>query len=59
MFTLTVSHTTPIVVPVEINNMTINMELDTGAAVSLVSEETYNQHWPQHLYQNKAREFLY
>ena len=27
--------------------MTVNMELDTGAAVSLVSEETYNQHWPQ------------
>ena len=24
------------------------MELDTGAAVSLVSEETYNQHWAQH-----------
>ena len=23
------------------------MELDTGAAVSLVSEETYNQQWPQ------------
>ena len=47
MFTLTVSHTTPIAVPVEINNMTVNMELDAGAAVSLVSEETYNQHWPQ------------
>ena len=47
LFTLTVSHTTPIVVLVEINNMTANMELDTGAAVSLVSEETYNQHWPQ------------
>ena len=27
--------------------MTVNMELDTGAAVSLVFKETYNQHWPQ------------
>ena len=48
LFTLTMSHTThAIVVPVEINNMTVNMEIDTGATVSLVSEETYNQHWPQ------------
>ena len=31
LFTLTVLHTTPIIVPVEINNMTVNME----------------QHWPQ------------
>ena len=46
-YPLFTSHTTPIVVPVEINNMAVNMELDTGAAVSLVSEETHNQHWPQ------------
>lgn len=47
LFTLTVSQTTPIVVSVEISNKTINMELDTGAAVSLVSVETYSQHWSQ------------
>ena len=47
LFTLTVSQTTPIVVPVEINHKRVSMELDTGAAVSLVSEETYNQHWAQ------------
>ena len=46
-YPLFTSHTTPIVVPVEINNMAVNMELDTGAAVSLVFEETHNQHWPQ------------
>ena len=42
LFTLTVSQTTPIVVPVEIESA-----LETGAPVSLVSEETYNQHWAQ------------
>ena len=47
LFTLTVSQTTPIVLPVEINHKRVSMELDTGAAVSLVSEETYNQHWAQ------------
>ena len=32
------------------------MELVTGAAVSLVSEETYNQHWPQqHLEESNTR----
>ena len=47
LFTLTVSQSTPIAVSVEINSKSVNMELDTGAAVSLISEETYGQHWPQ------------
>ena len=42
----TVSSNKPIVVPVMVDKHPLNMELDTGAAVSLVSEETFNQHWP-------------
>ena len=33
--------------PVKINDKQIQMELDTGAAVSLLSEGTYKQHWPE------------
>jgi hypothetical protein len=36
----------PIVVSVVIDKCLIDMELDTGAAVSLVSEQTFKQHWP-------------
>ena len=38
LFTLTASQTPPVVIPVKINDKQIQMELDTGAAVSLVSE---------------------
>ena len=46
LFTLTASQT-PIVIPVKINDKQIQMELDTGAAVSLVSKGTYKLHWPE------------
>ena len=41
LFTVTASQTPPIVISVTINDKQIQMELDTGAAVSLVSEGTY------------------
>ena len=47
LFTLTASQTPPIVIPVKINDKQIQMELNTGAAVSLVSEGTYKLHWPE------------
>ena len=43
LFTLIASQT-PIVIPVKINDKYIQMELDTKAAVSLVSEGTYKLH---------------
>ena len=33
------------IVPVTIESQALEMELDTGADVSLISEETYNQRW--------------
>ena len=47
LFTLT-AHTTPITVSVKIDNKQVLMELDTGAAASLVSEDTHKLHWPEH-----------
>jgi len=29
-------------VPIELNNQFVSMELDTGAGISIISEETYN-----------------
>ena len=36
----------PIQVDVEIDNHPLRMEVDTGAAYSLISESTYNELWP-------------
>ena len=36
----------PILVPVEVNKVKTNMELDTGATRSLISMETYQKLWP-------------
>ena len=47
LFTVSVSQSTPIVVSVMMNSKSVNMELDTGAAVSLISQDTYRQYWPQ------------
>ena len=54
LFTLIASHTTPITVTVKIDNKQVLMELDTGAAVSLVSEDTYKLHWPEHQLQEST-----
>jgi hypothetical protein len=41
-----VSSNRPIVISVSVDQCPLNMELDTGAAVSLVSEETFKKCWP-------------
>ncbi len=41
----TMSATKPLIVPVTVDNCSIDMEVDTGAAVSLIAETTYKQHW--------------
>ena len=53
MFTVTASQT-PIVIPVKINDRQIQMELGTGAAVSLVSDGTYKLHWPEQQLQQSS-----
>ena len=56
LFTLSTSHTPPLTISVKINEKQVLMELDTGAAVSLVSEDTRKQHWPeQQLRESTAR----
>ena len=47
LFTL---HTLPITISVKINKKQELINLEMGAAVSLVSEDTHKQYWPeQHL----------
>ena len=36
----------PIMIEMDINGQVVELELDTGAAYSLVSEKTYHDHWP-------------
>ena len=36
----------PMLIKVMINNTSLSMELNTGAAVSLISKATYLKHWP-------------
>ena len=54
LFTLTTSHTIPITISVKIDNKQVLMELDTGAAASLVSEDTHKLHWPEHQLQEST-----
>ena len=35
----------PLLVSVSIDNASLEMEIDTGASVSIISEETYNRLW--------------
>ena len=56
LFTLSTSHTPPITISVQINDKQVLMELDMGAAVSLVSEDTHKKHWPEYkLQESMAR----
>jgi len=38
--------TKPLLIEVIINNQSISMEVDTGSAVTLVSEHTFKNKWP-------------
>ena len=52
LLSLSSSSSEPIIIPVKVNGQLLNMELDTGAAVSLISEETYRCHWADRPLQN-------
>ena len=47
MYNLTGPPVKPLVVSVKLNNRDLEMELDTGASVSIISEATFNRLWPQ------------
>ena len=47
MYTLTGVSVKPLKVTVSVNNVDLNMEVDTGASVSIISEETYSRLWPE------------
>ena len=40
-------HTPPIKVHVEVEKVSIPMEVDTGASVSIMSENRYHKFWPR------------
>ena len=37
----------PLKVTVRVNNADLDMEVDTGASVSIIGEDTYNRLWPE------------
>lgn len=45
LFTLSSARTEPWKVVMEIDEIPLEMEVDTGASLSLVAEETYQRHW--------------
>ena len=45
MYNVTGTPVKPLLVTVSINNASVEMEVDTGALVSIISEETYNRLW--------------
>jgi len=45
MYKMTATPVKPLLVTVSINNASLEMEVDTGASVSIISEETYNRLW--------------
>jgi len=47
MYKVTATSVKPLLVTVSINNASLEMEVDTGASVSIISEETYNHLWSQ------------
>ena len=47
MYNLTEVSLKPLKVTVCVDNVELDMEVDTGASVSIISEETYNRLWPE------------
>ena len=45
MYHVTSTPVKPLLVTVSINNASVEMEVDTGASVSIISEATYNHLW--------------
>ena len=46
MHALSTSENHPLTVKVNINNVNLQMEVDTGATLSIISEKTYKRLWP-------------
>ena len=46
LFNVTNTSTKPLLVTVELNQAPVEMEVDTGASVSLISKDTYDRLWP-------------
>ena len=47
MYNVTGSPVQPLKVTVIVNGTNLEMGVDTGASTSIISEQTYNQLWPQ------------
>ena len=45
MFNLQGTQGKPFIVPVQLNGCTLEMEIDTGASLSIISEQTYKSLW--------------
>lgn len=45
LYCVTTHTAAPILATVKVNGVSLTMEVDTGASLSLVSEETYHQLW--------------
>ena len=46
LFNVTHTSTKPLLVTVELDQAPVNMEVDTGASVSLISKDIYDKLWP-------------
>ena len=46
LYCVTTHTAAPILATVKVNDVSLTMEVDTGAFLSLISEETYHQLWP-------------
>ena len=46
LFNITQTSTKPLLVTVELNQAPVDMEVDTGTSISLISKDTYNKLWP-------------
>ena len=49
LFTVTSSTNQPLTVPLTLNGANLIMEIDTGAARSIISDQTFTQLWPEDL----------
>lgn len=47
MYNLTRTSIKPLKVIVRVDNRELEMEVDTGASLSIISEETYSRLWPE------------
>ena len=47
MYNLTGPPVKPLVMSMKLNSMDLEMELDIGASISVISEPTYNRLWPK------------